>query len=317
MNLRSRCVPVIVSLVFLVGCKAALKTTLLTPADSLAWDEGNHGNITLLHCMAAKDDELYMSDDSDSIYVYGMSTGQWVRTFGGHGEGPGRFNVAEDMTFLANGNLLVADMFNMRLQEITPQGEYVTSTGVMIPNVVRADGDDVYYANYIGIKDSGLYRLLPDGTGEQLFNMNKWQEEKGIKETWRFDILPDYFLITIFQNMAPFLISRTGEIQDVAFPKPYETSFDYFWGQAKPYRKGFIVPFMYYTRDMSEEQEMKDGDVCSCLVYYGMDGSILHTYDLPAGHAVVYPASWVLQGNRAYLEDYLSGVVYAYDLENK
>jgi len=299
----------------LAGCHSRAKVTQIAPVDSLAWGDNPRGNLTLVNSMIGADGELYVSDYSDSIFVYNLTSGQWVRSLGGNGQGPGKFQMPQDLILLSNGNLLVADMMNMRLQEITPRGEFVQSHNVQIPYAVRRDGDDIYYGTYMSANDSGIYKLLPDGTSEQVFNMRQWMNKNDADACWTFNIAHDFFVVSLINDVPPLLVSMNGEVQSYRLTKPVETSNPCFWGQVKAFRKGFLMPFMYFAKYPIDEDNRQDGDIRSMLVYYGMDGSILHTYEIEPKYGTVHPFGWVLDGERALLADMHSGVVYAYDLK--
>ncbi len=67
---------------------------------------------------------------SDRIRRYDLN-GSLQAEIGGPGTGPGEFNFDDGSAIVVapNGNLLVADTFNNRVQEVTPQGAFVAQLG--------------------------------------------------------------------------------------------------------------------------------------------------------------------------------------------
>ena len=68
---------------------------------------------------------LFVSDQRNHrIQVFDLD-GVFQYTIGSFGSGPGELREPEDLTFDAEGNLVVADGGNHRVQVFTPQGEFV------------------------------------------------------------------------------------------------------------------------------------------------------------------------------------------------
>ena len=62
--------------------------------------------------------------DCASIYIF-SSSGEKLRSFGTHGPGNVPCGVAVD----GEGNILVADINNHRVQKFTPEGQFLTAVG--------------------------------------------------------------------------------------------------------------------------------------------------------------------------------------------
>ncbi len=61
--------------------------------------------------------------------VYSLPGGELVRAFGGRGIGPLQFHFVFRLCFAPNGNILVVDYDNRRLQEVTLEGIFVRFIG--------------------------------------------------------------------------------------------------------------------------------------------------------------------------------------------
>ena len=88
--------------------------------------------------------------NGNSVVVYDMSSGAVVRTIGGpaSGSGPCQFNYPFRLCFAPNGNLLVCDWKNNRVQELTVSGRFVRSIAVASARSVACDGRVIVVGNY-------------------------------------------------------------------------------------------------------------------------------------------------------------------------
>jgi hypothetical protein len=70
------------------------------------------------------EDEIYILDTAEhNIKVYDKETASLDRTLGELGREPGTFRYPTNMALDTEGNLLVCDSMNFRVQKISPQGE--------------------------------------------------------------------------------------------------------------------------------------------------------------------------------------------------
>ncbi|MDE2342640.1 MAG: hypothetical protein KGL63_04485 [Betaproteobacteria bacterium] len=85
---------------------------------------GRPMNLTVAH------GKLYVADYwNDDIQVF--STGGTPLAVIGHsGSGPGEFKAPSGVAVLPNGNLVVSDFYNQRVQELRPDGAFVRQWGV-------------------------------------------------------------------------------------------------------------------------------------------------------------------------------------------
>jgi DNA-binding beta-propeller fold protein YncE len=85
--------------------------------------------------------EMYVSDGYGNSLVHKFSPeGQLIKTWGGHGTGPGQFITAHNLAVDRYGTVYVCDRHNDRIQTFTPEGEYLTSwTGFHWPMDIYID----------------------------------------------------------------------------------------------------------------------------------------------------------------------------------
>ena len=70
---------------------------------------------------------IFISDIQDQTIKVFDSNGDFIRTIGRKGEGPGEFAYLGSQTFLPDGRLLAMDSMTMRLNLFDPEGTYLSS----------------------------------------------------------------------------------------------------------------------------------------------------------------------------------------------
>ena len=73
---------------------------------------------------------MVTSHDNHTLSVHSLSGGEHIRTFGCRGAGEGQFDRPGKMCFSADGNILVAEQLNKRVQQVTLTGDHVRFIGV-------------------------------------------------------------------------------------------------------------------------------------------------------------------------------------------
>jgi len=103
--------------------------------------------------------EVFVTDTGNKrIQVFGLD-GNFKRMFGGAGSAPGQFNEEVGLTLDTQGNVWVADAWNNRIQELTPNGEPITS----IPVPSGWDNPAVTNKPYVAVDPQGrVIASFPD-----------------------------------------------------------------------------------------------------------------------------------------------------------
>lgn len=105
---------------------------------------------------ADKRGQIYVaSTNSHQVQVF-SDTGKFSFSFGSQGSGPGQFSFPYGISGLENGNLLVAETGNGRIQEFTPGGRYIGqwagkegSVRVEKPGPLTISGDVLYIGDLV------------------------------------------------------------------------------------------------------------------------------------------------------------------------
>lgn len=114
--------------------------------------------------------DLYVSDGYGNCQVHRFTAdGALIDSWGEPGTGPGQFHLVHGVTVAANGEVLVADRENDRIQVFTPEGVYLREwTDVQRPTNVRLDADGNVYVSELWRRASEPSRRLgpqPDRPG--------------------------------------------------------------------------------------------------------------------------------------------------------
>jgi len=101
---------------------------------------------------------------NDRVQVFGLD-GQSLRIIGGAGRGEGRFRTPGGVAVLPDGDLLVADFHNHRIQRLTPQGEFIRQWGTTGESGIGA-GRFSYPTDVAAGPDGGF--LVADGYNDRV-----------------------------------------------------------------------------------------------------------------------------------------------------
>lgn len=102
------------------------------PDGKLAAIFGKPGELTHPTDAALSPDgkTLFVADSGGHrIVTFDATTGEKKQTFGKQGVGPGEFNFPSALTFTPEGQLVVVDQMNARIQILSPDGEYLDGFG--------------------------------------------------------------------------------------------------------------------------------------------------------------------------------------------
>ncbi len=108
------------------------------------------------------------------------STGLFIRSIGGKGEGPGEFLLPLDFVILEDGRIAVSDLVNRRIDILSEDGELLNSleTGnAMLPFKMSAVADSSFMIYY--------YSTRPNGDNFDMgFNLEIWDPTGFKQEVW-------------------------------------------------------------------------------------------------------------------------------------
>jgi DNA-binding beta-propeller fold protein YncE len=91
--------------------------------------------------------DMYISDGYGNARVHKYTAqGQWIRSWGRPGAGPGEFNLPHCVRVDRHDRVLVADRSNNRIQFFDTDGNYLMEwTGLNHPDTIFIDEDDIVY----------------------------------------------------------------------------------------------------------------------------------------------------------------------------
>jgi sugar lactone lactonase YvrE len=116
---------------------------------------------------------IYVCDGYDNACVHKYAPdGEFIKTWGAPGTGPGQFDLPHCVRFDARGRLMVADRSNNRIQFFDTDGNYLEEWGGFNhPDTIFLDGETVYVAELdqrVSIVALDGERLTEWGSGERI-----------------------------------------------------------------------------------------------------------------------------------------------------
>ena len=95
---------------------------------------------------------VYVADSGNHRIAVFKPDGTLARTFGHQGDAKGDFNYPAGLALLANGNLVIADTNNYRLQEVTTAGKFVrliiSAQAGIKPGAVAVSGNHILISDW-------------------------------------------------------------------------------------------------------------------------------------------------------------------------
>jgi hypothetical protein len=150
------------------------------PADKPPYDKPT---CALVH----PNGSTYVTDGYGNSFLHRYDAdGGWEATWGGPGTGPLEFAIPHGVALAADGNLLVADRENHRIQVISPNGDYLGVIGeVFRPSAIHVTADGTMFVAELGADTAGhlsdrpvpsrVTVLHPDGSAAA-----RWGDNDGL-----------------------------------------------------------------------------------------------------------------------------------------
>src|SRR3984885_735514 len=117
--------------------------------------------------------DLYVTDGYQNARVHRFAADGTLKfSWGTPGKGPGQFHLPHSIAIDDDGNLLVADRSNRRIQIFTPDGQYLREwTGMGGPNDISRGKDGNYYIAEQEADGNPAYCTVRSPAGEVLAKM--------------------------------------------------------------------------------------------------------------------------------------------------
>jgi DNA-binding beta-propeller fold protein YncE len=117
--------------------------------------------------------DIYISDGYRNARVHRFAADGTLKTsWGAPGSGPGQFHLPHSIAVNDDGNLLVADRSNKRIQIFTPEGQYLGEwTGMGGPNDISRGKDGNFYIAEQEDGGNPAYCTVRDPQGKVLAKM--------------------------------------------------------------------------------------------------------------------------------------------------
>ena len=129
----------------------------------------NHPTEMLAH----PNGDIYVTDGYRNARVHRFAPDGTLKTsWGAPGSGPGQFHLPHSIAVNDDGNLLVADRSNKRIQIFTPEGKYLSEwTGMGGPNDISRGKDGNFYIAEQEDGGNPAYCTVRDPQGKVLAKM--------------------------------------------------------------------------------------------------------------------------------------------------
>lgn len=151
-----------------------------------------------------------------AIRLYSLPDGDCIRTIGGPGDGPGQFYGPRKLCFGPNGNLLVAENDNRRIQEVTVMGDHVRFVGDgVIQGLTQGVAASASHIACVGIgSNAAKVRVFDFATGDFLHSFGENGSREGqLSSCWglRFTLDGTHILIADSGNNRLPLFTVSGD----------------------------------------------------------------------------------------------------------
>lgn len=318
--MRAIILGIVISLALISCNKKAVEKEELVPIDSLAYQERSSGNITFPVSMTVSESELFVADATDSVFVYDLNNGNYLRSFGGTGKGPGKFSAINGMKFLPwKKTLLLSEMGNGRLQETSIDGENIATYSCLLAKSVMYKGKEIYFSNlfYESNTRAGIYKLMPDGTAKLVFSPLEWMKNNNVTGVDNLvDLVGDKFVCVMQSYLTKKILIAdfNGKITTID-ADPLNQPEKVIFGDAVTYKDGFLIPCLYYDQKLEKLQEIRQ-QAKHLFAYYSSNGKLMKTFKVSDKYKVVLVGNaWILKEKTIYIPDAVTGIIYLFKID--
>ena len=317
----------LITFIFISCCKNEREIKTLVLADSLGWQNSEEYFFNPDCSIKCRNSKLYVLDAINcKMSVFDENTLEFDSTFGSKGKAPGEFNYPLSFTFDTDGNILISDMFNSRIQWLKHDGEYLRSVKVQMPAEIYNFDDSLYYSDYPGVPEMNLYKLEADTPVIDL-SVTDIVSNLELPENSNKRFAVAKVDGKTFINFLHF----KGKIMDVKNSSFFETPdviSDYAFSSCLVVNNSSLFVVIYsFEKDLSKaitkliedgrEHEIsssllaEDAGLMTYLIEYSIEGEILKTFEFPV-NILGKEFSFAMSGNNIYLQDVFSGMIYKY-----
>ena len=151
-------------------------------------------------------DRLYVTDAAHhNVHVLDKKSGETLLTFGEAGSAPGQLFHPTNLTITPDGDILVVDTTNFRVQRFTTNGEFIDEfggQGVMPGRFTRPKGIAVDREHHIYVTDAAFnnVQVLDDEGGALMYFGGASNKPDSIDMLTAIDI--DYDNVPFFEDLA-------------------------------------------------------------------------------------------------------------------
>ncbi len=150
--------------------------------------------------------DIYVTDGYRNARVHRFTRdGTLVTSWGTPGKGPGQFHLPHSIAFDSDGTLYVADRANRRIQQFTPDGDYLGEwIGMGGPNDITRGRDGNFYIAEQEVDGKPAQVCVRDPKGNVLVRMDS-RHDHGVGVDSRGDI---YAGLTVDRGVDKFVRIR-------------------------------------------------------------------------------------------------------------
>ncbi len=323
---------VLFSFIFvLFSCnKTANRTSTLRLADSLGWQDSEEYYFSQDCSINCRDSKLFILDATSSkMSIFDEETLKFEKSFGKPGKAPGEFNYPLSFTFDNDGNIVIADLFNSRIQWLRQDGQYIKSVKLQHPAEVYNFNGNLYYSDLAGKPEINLYKLVEDNPVIDLSITDLiFRLELPKESNKRFAVakIDDKTIISflhlkdkILEVNSNMFFETPSFIGDYVFISCFVIDDNRLYIVQYSLDKDLSKTITKMIEDGREEEISsnllaEEGGLKTYLVEYSIEGKVLNTYKFPIS-ILGKEFSFAKSGSNIYLQDVFSGMIYKFVIQ--